>query len=234
MLQQTVGQAAPMMQLVMPALLGGAMGIVSSLVATRIQQRARASEATEKIQIQYLNPLLVATTDLRERQQGINKRVADKDTLLRNSIQELKDRTHLGTEYPQWVNGLGHFALSTLYITAVFFAHASKIRADLPFVRLSSGDDRTLLDHLARIRRALGTDLGIWEDLQDSFGSYIRKVDGATLNFREFCTLLEDDGTRPWFMRLLDFYLDIDKKFTEQREEMIQSLQTLEAFLSRK
>lgn len=210
------------------------MGIVSAIAAMRIQQRAKAKEVTEKIQIQYLNPLLVAATDFRERLEEINERMARGDNLLSHTIQELKNRVHADVDFASWVNSVGHFALSTLYITSVYFAHASKIRTDLPFVKLRSGDDRMLLDNLGCIRRSLGGEFGIWDNLQDSFGSYVRRHDGSIVNYREFGAFFCDDHSFPWFLRLIDFYRDIDRKLPEQRDEMVRSLKHLEAFLEKK
>ncbi|HUP59169.1 MAG TPA: hypothetical protein VNA69_01985 [Thermoanaerobaculia bacterium] len=175
---------------------------------------------------------MIATADFRERLEDIDDRIRRNDVLLANTMNDVKNRSHVDVEYARWANGFGHFALSTLYITVVYFACASKIRADLPFVNLSSGDDRRLLDLLSKVRQAVGGEFGIWENLQDSFGSYVRRDDGSIMNYRHFCSLIGDEVTCPWFLRLIDFYRDLDRKLQEERQQMIRELRALEAFLS--
>lgn len=234
MLQQSAINLTDLMKLIVPAVMGGIMGIVSAFFTMCFQQRAKKNEANAKVQIQYLNPLQLATVDLHDRADDIQNRLNNGDKLLRNTIQELKDRTHQGNEYTQWANDFGHYALSTLYLTDLYFAYVNKIRTDLPFIRLNSDEDRVLLDCLSRIRHALGGEFGIWENLQDSFGSYIRKNDGSLMNYKEFCTLIYNDTNFPWFIRLIDFYRDIDCKEPYQRQEMIDSLRALVTFLNQK
>jgi len=237
------------MKLMLPATVGGVIGIVggiiTSVLATRSkmkemeetfsrEQRAKEHEAKAKVQIQYLNPLQVATADFHDRLCDIQSRLDRGDELLRNTMQELKNKTHYANSYVQWVNDFGHYALSTLYLTSLYLAHASKIRSELPFVELTSGEDRALLDHLSRVRCAFGGEFGIWEDLHDSLGSYIRKDDGSPMNYQEFCCFIYDDSNFPWFARLIEFYRDIDRKTEPQRKEMVDSLEAVSTFLSEK
>jgi hypothetical protein len=234
-----------LMKLAVPALIGVLAGIVSSVITTRqrmkevvetfkLEQRAKDQETKAKVQIQYLNPLQIAALDLRDRIQDIQNKIEGGDPLLRNTMQELKSRDHHGNQYVEWANGFGHYALSTLYLTNVYLASVSKIRTELPFVELTSGEDQELLNHLARVRSALGGDYGIWENLQDSFGHYVKKKRGTLMNYKEFCSFIYDDANFLWFMRLVDFYRDIDLKTIPQRYEMINSLDELLKFLNRK
>lgn len=242
MLQDSGNWLNELLKLVVPAVIGGVVGVISSIFATRakmreivetysLDQRAKEIEAKTKIRIQYLNPLHIATADLHERFVDIERRVGERDDLLRNTMRELKDGAHRGREYVDWVNGLGHYGISTLYLTLVFLAQVRKIRSELPFLELTSGEDQALLGHLARIRRAFGGDYGIWRNLQDSLGSYVRKADGSLMDYREFCTLLGDDSVFPWFNRLVEFYRDIERKTPAQRGEMAASLSDLLEFL---
>jgi len=248
-LQQPTMNMDELIKLILPAVIGGFMGIIggiiSSIFATRskmkeiaetfsLEQRAKENEAKAKVRIQYLNPLQIATIDFHGRLCDIQSRLNRGDKLLRNTMQELKERTHQADRYVQWVNDFGHYALSTLYLTNLYLAHVSKIRSELPFVELSSGEDQALLDHLSRVRCALGGEFGIWENLQDSFGSYIQKGDGSLMNFKEFCSFIYDDSSFPWFFRLVDFYRDMDLKTPSQLQEMIDSLRALITFLSDK
>jgi hypothetical protein len=128
--------------------------------------------------------------DLRNRLSNIEDRIQKDDRLLVNSLNELDGKIKDQEDFVEWANGLGEFALSTLYITLIYFARAGTIRTELPFIQLSAGDDDELLERLSGVRRALGGEFGIWSDLQDSLGSYLRRTEGGLLSYREFCAEL--------------------------------------------
>jgi hypothetical protein len=130
-------------------------------------------------------------------------------------------------------NGAGYFALSSIYITAVYFANASKIRSELPYIRLEPADDRALLDRLSEVRAALSGKYNIWEVLQDSLGTYMRQGGGGVINYREFCGMIMDRDEFVWFLRLIDFFCDIQVKKHEELEKIISSLDQLVEFLKR-
>ncbi|MEQ8161833.1 MAG: hypothetical protein ABRQ33_11640, partial [Smithellaceae bacterium] len=121
--------------------------------------------------------------------------------------------------------------VSTLYITAVYFAYASKIRREFPFIQLSSGDNKALLYRIADVRFSIGGKFGIWEALQDSLGRYLINEDGAIKNYRNFTEAISSEDA-VWFNRLIDFYKDIDKKLEDHLENIESSLEALIDFLS--
>jgi hypothetical protein len=201
----------------------------------RLSQQAKEAEERAKNQLQYLNPLRVSAMDLGSRLADIADRVERGDKFLSDSLVEIESRIrHNEEEFAGWANGVGEFSLSTLYMTMIYFARAARIRSELPFVKLSSGDDRELLSILSEVRRSLGGEYGIWESLQDSLGDYMRKEGGGLLTYREFCTQLEDESSYYWFHRVIDFYHDMHMKSADERKSMIDSLQALEHFLAEK
>ncbi len=77
----------------------------------------------------------------------------------------------------------------------------------------------------------MGGAYGIWEELQDSLGNYLLKENGNIMDYREFCEEIFDETDYLWFLRLIDFYGDIHIKASAEIHEMVESLQTLDAFL---
>ena len=193
----------------------------------RLTQLAKENEERAKTQLQYLNPLRLSAMDLQRRLSIIEEKIQSKDRLLINTLNELKTKIKDPEDFVIWANGWGEFALSALYVTLVYFARAGTIRTELPFVQLSTGDDNKLLDRLERVRRALGGEWGIWVDLQDSLGSYMRRTEGGLLSYREFCTELSQPSSFPWFHKLVEFYRDLHLKTPDQRKEMADSLDLL-------
>src|SRR5688500_369540 len=88
-------------QFLVPALTGG----LTAVVAMWIQRRTRTRETTEKVQIQYLNPLLIATSDFRERLEDLDVRIQRDDRLLFDTMNDLKNHVRRDLEYIKWANG---------------------------------------------------------------------------------------------------------------------------------
>lgn len=181
----------------------------------RLQQDAEKAREKAKIKVQYLNPLRVAAGDLVEKVKDIQAKLTQDGSrkFLKDTFTEIKEKDReQRDEFARWCNGFGHYAMSTIYVTAVYFAHASKIRFELPFIDLDPKDDQVLLDHLSNVRKTFGGEYNLWETIQDSTGSYLRKADGTILNYKEFCEKIIDKAEHLWFLRLIDFYRDIDMK----------------------
>lgn len=220
-------------KLVVPALVGAIVAFAATTINSRLEQRRRDREERAKIKTRYLDPLRLAVNDLLHKLTDINRRIEHHDTLLRDMMVEFKGRPRDNSDdFARWSNGYGHFALSSVYMTEVYFAHASRIRSELPFIQIASGDEQDLLNHLNRVRQALDSNrFGIWAELQDSLGDYIRKDGGALMNYRDFCRAVNDSATYGWFLRLLEFYADIHLKTESERQEMLASLRALADFL---
>jgi hypothetical protein len=198
----------------------------------RLDEERRDAEERAKNRLKYLDPLWVAATDLHERLANVNRRTQKSDTLLPDTVSEVSTQATGDAErYADWANGMGQYALSTMHLTCIYFARASRIRGELPFVQLSSEDDKGLLDRLNEVRVSLGGDRGIWETLQDSLGGYIRNVDGTLMDYREFCLQFVDPSRAHWFRRLVEFLHDFHRKSSAQRQAPIDSLNNLIEFL---
>ncbi|MBK1988853.1 hypothetical protein A0J48_015125 [Sphaerospermopsis aphanizomenoides BCCUSP55] len=238
------------LKILAPALLGIIGGVLSGWFTQRsgyaIKQKEKENEERDKLKLQYLDPLRVATQDLRDRLIEIRERQNQKDPILQTGLQQLiSNKTGNAAndlpykyiwqnkgDYAEWANGIGCFSLSTLRTTALYFYQASKILQELPYVKLSSGDDVELRKHLINVRSALGGSYGIWNELQDSIGEYLLKENGKLRNYREFCYEIIDDVNYFWFYRPIRFFADFHLKSSNEVDEMIQSLDTLDRFLS--
>jgi hypothetical protein len=208
------------------------------------EQTAKRQAIAEKLKeksiarLRYLDPLMIAATDLRERLQTIVSDARARNEhwyhLLRHFgiIKEIpKYRAHdrPGLEY--LCNGEGNRAFSTLYETAIYFRRAAKSRSELPFIELDPGDDRSLLKLLSAVRSAFHGVHGIWATLQDSIGSYVQAND-RIMNYREFCgQLIENDI---WFTGMSDFYNSLEPKIDYEVKNVLKALDDLIDFLETK
>lgn len=200
--------------------------------ASKISLKNQQNQERGRHQLHYLNPLRVQAEDLRKRLSDVDSRVLRGDPFLRDTIQEIEPKVKGSLEdFAGWANKFGQYALSTVYMTLCYLAGASRIRAELPFVDLGHGGDHLLLQHLNRVRSAIGGDYGIWESLQDSLGHYVRDNEGNLKDYRQFCTDLTGDGGFVWISRVIKFYDHMGLKSAAERQEMCESLADLETFL---
>jgi phosphate/sulfate permease len=213
------------------------LGVVAAFYTTRYKLRQERDDDRDKekehIRLKILNPLLISAEDLLDRITDIKRRRKD-PALGPNMIRwfsEVKGmpRQDLG-RLAFWANDEGYFAMSTLYVTAVYFYYAGTIRRDFPFFELASDSESTLLSHLSQVRLSIGGKFGIWETMQDSLGAYLAK-DAAVKNYREFCEMVIDEKDAPWLNRLVDFYRDIHMKLDDHLANIEHSLRELIAFL---
>ncbi|TRU27128.1 MAG: hypothetical protein EWV81_08145 [Microcystis aeruginosa Ma_SC_T_19800800_S464] len=236
-------------KVLVPALLGLLGGLLSAWLTMRssyvMKHREKVSEELNKLKLEYLDPLRVASQDLHDRLIEIRERQNQKDLILQTGLQQLiANKTGNSPEnppykyiwqnkgdYAEWANDIGCFALSTLRITALYFYEAGKILQQLPYVKLSYEDDSELRKLLIDVRIALGGCYGIWSELQDSIGEYLLKENGKPRNYREFCCEIVYDVNYYWFYRLIRFFADFHLKTPDEVERMIKSLEKLERFI---
>ncbi len=213
------------------------LGVVAAFYTTRYKLRQEREDEREKekehIRLKILNPLLIAAEDLLDRLADIERRRKDpakRGDMVRWFAQVKSLPRDDAGRLAFWANDEGYFAMSTLYVTGVYFYYASTIRRDFPFFELAGGGESTLLSHLSDARLAIGGKFGIWEAMQDSLGAYLAK-DGAVKNYRQFCEMIIDKKEAPWLNRLVDFYRDVHMKLDDQLGNIDHSLRALIAFL---
>jgi len=215
-MEQSVG-------VVISAGIAASVALVTTLITTRSQikrleyeQLAEREREREKKRIQYLDPLVISATDLLAKVNRLKEGLGDKEEFWKSTFQEIKtwDRNKRG-DFAFWCNGYGAGAVTTLYVTSVYFARTSRIRSELPFIQLGPHDDQTLLNHLTEVREAFGGEHNLWVEIQDSLGEYVTEPDGKIMTYKGFCTQLIDAWDHIWFTRLIDFYRDIHMKQSE-------------------
>ncbi|HRP97395.1 MAG TPA: hypothetical protein PL143_14195 [Rhodocyclaceae bacterium] len=228
-------------RLVLQIVLSSGFGVAAALITTnykfRKERQVERDKEKENLRLKFLNPLLVASEDLLDRLMDIKRRRDDpgKSGEMQRWFRAVADkRAHDSRARASWANDEGYFAVSTLYITAVYFYYAGRIRRDFPFVELGSGGETALLSHLSDVRIAIGGKFGIWEALQDSLGAYMETQGGGVKNYRQMCELLIADAEAVWFGRLMDFYRDIHLKLDDQLDNVEHALKALIRFLKAK
>jgi len=221
--------------LVVTALLGVFTAWITTALKLRQDRDVDREKQRENVRLKVLNPLLISAEDLLDRFTDLARRRkndAKRPEMIRWFLEAKERPQRDPAGFARWCNDEGYFALSTLYVTALYFHYAGTIRRDFPFFDLAGGGDQgALLSHLSEIRVAIGGKFGIWEVMQDSLGAYAAKKDGSIKNYREFCEMLVDEKQAPWLNRLLDFYRDVHLKLDDQFENVERSLKALIAFL---
>jgi hypothetical protein len=208
---------------VISAVIAAAVALITALIATRSQikrfeeqRRGEREREREEKRIAYLDPLVISATDLLAKVNRLKDELGTKEEFWRSTFQQIKtwDRNDR-REFAFWCNGYGAGAVTTLYVTSVYFARASRIRSELPFIQLTPHNDEALLNHLTEIREAFGGEYNLWVEIQDSLGAYVTEPDGKIMTYKGFCTQLIDVWDHIWFTRLIDFYRDIHMKQAE-------------------
>jgi hypothetical protein len=222
-----------LLTLVLTPALGAVAAVYTTNAKFRKERQIDRDKEREHVRLKVLNPLLIAAEDLLDRIADIARRrkdpVGSED--MKRWFSAVKDKPRQDPEgFPRWANDEGYFAMSTFYITALYFHFAGTIRREFPFLELGPGGETTLLGQLSQARLAIGGKFGIWEAMQDSLGAYLTGKD-TVKNYREFCEMLIDEKQAAWFNRLADFYRDIHLKRDDHLANIEDSLKELIAFL---
>ena len=196
----------------------------------QLEHQAEVSREQTKQRIHYLDPLRVSAANLLNKLFDLRADLPNNEQFWRQTFKEIKTRDRSDAakhDLAFWCNGYGAGAMTTLYVTLEYFAHASRLRGELPFLQLGPSEDLNLLNALTDVRRAFGGSQGLWGDLQDSLGAYVRRADGGISSYRDFCMQVIDPWDHIWFTRLIDFYGDIHLKQEAELARVISALTQL-------
>lgn len=233
------------------SIFGAIFGVATSWLTTKFEYKKDLKLLKDQIQLErqekiqreisrlkqvYLSPLRLASQELTERLEVIfwQKRNKQPDqNNLKHWFTYIKNDAFNNThDFRNHVNGQAHFAATSIYLTAVYFAHSVKIREQLPFTNFREYNEQ-LIERIEAVRKAWSGEYSIWEEAQDSIGRDLIKSDGTILTFREFCNELMDPDQHPWYLRLLDYYRDFDLQSLDKVESVKKSLNRLILFLEK-
>src|SRR5271166_1465818 len=229
-------------QLVIPVLTGvcGAMTafVVAQWQSSKSSRKELAAKEAE-IQFAYLDPLRIATQNFAWQFYNIEQKIRKHEPgngglewMLHtfHCVKEpgaiLPNRSTSYVEYGWWCNGEGFFAVSSIYAAATYFLHARRARR-------ACAKSIELMQKLDAVRLALGHEHGIYVMLQDSMGEYVGDVQGMEIGYRQLCTKLFSEEERLWFLNILDYFREIDKKTDDQRRAIMSALHDLLDYLKR-
>jgi hypothetical protein len=197
-----------------------------------ISYQADRKKEESRLRLKYSNPLRVSAEDFGKRLSRIVRKIEnprEKDEL-KKWFSHIKDARRNKQEFTIWCNDTGHFAMTTIYLTVVYFAYATKIRIELPFREVNPDYQKSLIECIECVRDSLGGYYGIWQETQDSVGESILRSSEGVVGYREFCSRIMDDSEYPWLSRLVEYYRYIDTKGKEITQ-VIDSLEHLYRFL---
>ena len=229
-------------QLVIPALTAvsaalGAMVVSQYQKAKSARETSVAKEISNRLK--YLDPLRLATENLAWKLFAIEQKIQQKkpgsgglDWMLNTfhcvkEPQEILHKTPSTTEFAFWCNGEGFFAVSTIYVTAIYFYQARRTRREYT-------DDKELVQKLDAIRVSFGHEYGIYAVLQDSIGEYMCADDKMEIGYRTFCMKMYQEEERLWLLNVLDYFREIDKKTDAQRFAISSAVNDLLSYLGQK
>lgn len=229
---------------------GAIAGIVSGAVGAGFKMyldwRSESRKSEVAVRLQYLYPLLTIATELKRKLTHIyNALETERDITtpepkmtdryyLRHWFWRCKDyvvnpdkgwtEEQRRRDLAMHSGGVGYDAVSTLYITASYLWHATRIRLRIPSELKGKGIQ--LLRCLDRVRTSLA-DLDFYDVAQDSTGASTTGKDGDVMNYRDFCEAMTSDAQRAWFLTLTDVYFKLHRKGREYVDMVIQSLEAL-------
>lgn len=226
--------------LIVPVLTATCGGLGAFILAQSQSARAARKEreaSRTSTQLTYLDPLRSAAENLAWKLFSVDEKIRERegssgglDWMLRmfRCVKEpsgILGRPPSATEWSYWCNGEGFFAVSTVYATAAYLLHARRAR------RGCTGD-LALMRRLDAVRLAMGHEHGIYVMLQDSIGEFVVDSNGLEVPYRRFCAMLFSEEERPWFLGILDYFRDVDRKTPEQRRAVLAALHDLLDHLS--
>jgi hypothetical protein len=229
------------------ALAGIVSGIVGSAYKNYLERKSESRKSETAVRLEYLYPLLFAVHELKAKLAlAYNKVVEEKD--ITKPEAEMTDRYYLRywfwkykeyivNENANWSDerrkkelsmhsgGVGYGAASTLYATAYYLWHATRIRLRIPAELRGKGV--VLVKGIERVRASFSGGLEFYDVTQDSTGASMTNKSGGVRNYREFCEAITDQAERAWFLTLADVYFTLHKRSPANVQKVIESLEDL-------
>jgi len=220
----------------LPALISGVTALVvaflTSFLSVRRDAKLRRSEEIRSVNMRYLNPLRIALMEnyfrLREIRDSVKNEGSCQALLFVQTSDEMPEKP------PRWFNDEGAYLASSSYYAACVFSNVSRLRRDIPYLRLTGTDDTVLISKLRRVSLGYLRHLGVFFATQDSIGQTMLHND-RLISYREFCELLADPKELVWLRRLIEYYIATGSgKYLERVDEALHSMDELLEFLDEK
>jgi hypothetical protein len=185
-----------------------------------LNEEASQEQAVVQWRLRYFDPLYAATRELKDRIALLRHKIGNPDECkqMREWFKFVKDTgTHKGTDEQRrndfyfWCNGIGHFAMTSLYDVAAFLAYARRIRSEAPYILVSSTEFQRLTAAIQEVSNGLGGEYNIWKESQQTIGAVVWRGDSAA-SYRDFCVSFTTEAEAPWYLRMMDFFADVHLK----------------------
>lgn len=207
--------------------------------ASKVKIREEHWKQRISLKLKYLEPLRISVDDLYNHLIKISSELSDKERsqYLLRGFERIYHMDWDGSEgrsaFLYECNSGMYFPMSTMYLTAIYFFRAKRIRSEFPFIKLNPTEDFKLFEHLSNVRESFSGEFGIWETLQDSIGFYVMASNEDVIPYQEFCEIMTNKNNRVKFWRLVDFYRHIDKKNDNELPKILNSLKNFNLFLEK-
>jgi hypothetical protein len=232
---------------------GGLSGIVSTLFASTytsyLNRTVESGKNKAETRRDYLDPLRVASKDLRDCFERVYARVILEKNISQDDLKEnynlrfwfRRCKDYIVDPNPQWTEemrrrdfamlsgGIGCEATSTLYYTACYLYYATRIRFKSPYIQLGN-DDRVLIARIDDVRAKFSR-LEFYSVTQDSTGVSMKNASGEIKDYRAFCEAITSRSEGAWFMTLTDVFFKLHSQSAEDAQALLDSLDRLSTFL---
>lgn len=229
------------------ALLAGVVAIISAFISIFGQTRSKrveyqlskirgqeeiAAQESKQINSKYLNPLRQHLVECYFRLREISNHIQNNKGKHEALLYVSEEQEVSGKPF-EWFYGEGCYLISSCYLTACLFNQFTTAKSDIPYLRLSKGDDTVLINKVIKVQQAFLHHLGIFYVVQSSIGHDIMMYDqNRIMSYREFCQILQIPEKRIWFDRLIHFYINFGKgKHLDRLDMALQSMKDLSEFL---
>ena len=222
-------------QLALPALTAICAGLATQ-VAVRIKDKkaeAREQEARRSAErLGLLDPLARAAATLAWKFKTIQVKVQEGSEgsggvhWMRQQFHLVKHPEGSAKEFGYWCNSEGFFAVSTVYATAVYFANSTRVRREYLA-------EQRLVRLLDAVSDSFASGVGIHHLIQDSVGQCVAASGPGELTYRQFCERIYHEDERLWFLGVLDYYREIDKRPLHERAAVCEALSALISYLTK-
>jgi hypothetical protein len=189
------------------AIIGAIAGVVVVGAERVFEAWTKRRDRLAEINIRNLAPLRLYCEETFFRLHEIQRLVEQNGDHL-DFLDAVQNTEQISTKNISWFNEDGCYLVSSAYFNACLFGAIRKVREEMPYLRLRSGDDTRLLNLMFAVNQAFLQNLGVFYAIQHTIGAEMwDRAEQRFLTYREFSERLMTEKERTWFDRLFLFYL---------------------------